>query len=100
MSCGTAMAVAMAPRRAYLLAMRATLLPDNMLPLPEAALDALGKPAAFEVSVEHGRLVLTPARPPLTEAQLAAAEEGYRRFAELELTEQDIEDAVNWARGR
>lgn len=93
MSCEALIGVAMPPPHAYLPPMRATLLPDNMLPLPEAVLDALGKPAAFEVSVEHGRLVLTPALPPGIEAI-------QRQIAERGITEQDVEDAVAWARGR
>lgn len=34
----------------------------NQLTLPASALEAVGKPTFFEIVVEEGRIVLTPAR--------------------------------------
>jgi hypothetical protein len=65
----------------------------NQLTLPKRALEAVGQPTHFEVAVEDGRLVLTPAR-------LAAADAVRRKLAALGIGEQDIEEAVAWARRR
>lgn len=65
----------------------------NQLTLPKAVVEAVGSPDHFEVVVEDGRIVLTPLRPSRTEQVWAKLEK-------LGLTEQDVDDAVAWARGK
>jgi len=65
----------------------------NQLTLPKRALDALGPqpaPTYFEVDVEDGRIVLTPARPDAVR----------RKLADRGITDADVADAVAWARQR
>jgi hypothetical protein len=64
----------------------------NQVTLPKAAVEAVGSPDYFEVAVEHGRLVLTPAR-------IGRADAVRAKLAELGLTEADVAEAVAWARG-
>jgi hypothetical protein len=74
--------------------MLAKLTAKNQLTLPKRALDALGTPAVpeyFEVEVEDGRIVLTPAR-------IGSADAVRRKLAELGITDVDVTDAVAWAR--
>lgn len=74
--------------------MLAKLTAKNQLTLPKRVLDSLGvgqAPAYFEIAVEDGRLVLTPAR-------IGSADAVRRTLAELGLTETDVSDAVAWAR--
>lgn len=76
--------------------MLAKLTSKNQLTLPRRALDALGSqpvPTYFEVDVEDGRIVLTPAR-------LNAAGAVRRKLADLGITDADVADAVAWARQR
>ncbi len=63
----------------------------NQLTLPKQMLDAVGRPTYFQVDVEEGRLVLTPAR-------IGSADAVRRKLEALGLTEADIHDAVDWAR--
>ena len=65
----------------------------NQLTLPTRMLDAVGSPTYFQVELEEGRLVLTPAR-------LGAADAVRRQLEALGLTDTDIADAVDWARRR
>ena len=71
----------------------AKLTSKNQVTLPEQALDALGRPSHFQVEVEDGRLVLSPARP-------GGASAVRRELAELGIGEVDISDAVTWARSK
>jgi hypothetical protein len=74
--------------------MLAKLTAKNQLTLPRRALDALGMPAApayFQVEVDGGRIILTPAR-------IGAADAVRRKLAELGIADADIVDAVAWAR--
>ena len=74
--------------------MLAKLTAKNQVTLPKRALDALGTavaPTYFEVAVEDGRIILTP-------AQVGAADAVRRKLAELGITEADVADAVAWAR--
>ena len=76
--------------------MLAKLTAKNQVTLPKRALDALGTPEApiyFEVSVEDGRIILTPTR-------VGASDAVRRKLAELGITEADVADAVAWARRR
>ena len=47
----------------------------------------------FEISVEDGRIVLTP-------IQDSTMETVWATIAALGITEQDVADAIEWARGR
>jgi hypothetical protein len=63
----------------------------NQLTLPKQALDALGPASHFQVMVEGDRLVLTPAR-------IGAPAAVREKLAALGITEDDVADAVLWAR--
>jgi bifunctional DNA-binding transcriptional regulator/antitoxin component of YhaV-PrlF toxin-antitoxin module len=74
--------------------MLAKLTAKNQLTLPKKALDSLGletPPVYFEIEMDDGRLILTPAR-------VGSAEAVRRKLAELGITESDVADAVSWAR--
>jgi bifunctional DNA-binding transcriptional regulator/antitoxin component of YhaV-PrlF toxin-antitoxin module len=74
--------------------MLAKLTVKNQLTLPKRALDALGTsdaPTHFEVEVDDGRIILTPTR-------VGAADAVRRKLAELGIADQDVTDAVAWAR--
>ena len=71
--------------------MLAKLTSKNQLTLPKAVISAFPGVDYFDVSREHGRIVLTPVR--LTRADAVRS-----RLSELGLSETDIADAVAWAR--
>ncbi len=74
--------------------MLAKLTAKNQLTLPKRVLEALGArpaPVYFEVAVEAGRIVLTPAR-------VGSADAVRRKLADLGITDADVTDAVAWAR--
>jgi hypothetical protein len=65
----------------------------NQLTLPKAVVNAVGDSEYFDVTVDSGRIVLTPVR--LQEANSVRA-----KLDELGITEDDVQDAVEWARKR
>lgn len=65
----------------------------NRLTLPKRVVEALGSPSHFEVEIDDGRLVLTPSRP-------RSASGVRRKLQTLDLLENDVIDAVAWARSR
>ncbi len=69
----------------------AKLSPEMVVTLPQWAVEAIGNPSYFDIQIEGGRLVLTPA----DQDSAAAAR---RDLAELGITEQDVDDAVAWTR--
>ena len=74
--------------------MLAKLTAKNQITLPKRALEALGAgpvPTYFEVDVADGRLILTPAR-------VGSADAVRRKLVALGITEDDVADAVAWAR--
>ena len=71
--------------------MLAKLTTRNRLTLPKAALAAVEAAEIFNVTVENGRIVLTPVR--MNRAGAVRA-----KLAELGLSEADLTDAVAWAR--
>jgi bifunctional DNA-binding transcriptional regulator/antitoxin component of YhaV-PrlF toxin-antitoxin module len=76
--------------------MLAKLTTKNQLTLPKRALEALGPepaPRYFEVEVQDGRIILTPAR-------TGSADAVRHKLAELGISEADVADAVAWARQR
>jgi hypothetical protein len=64
----------------------------NQLTLPKSVTNAIGPAEYFEVEAKDGRIILTPVR-----IQRAGAVRA--KLAELGITEQDVADAVEWARG-
>jgi hypothetical protein len=75
--------------------MLAKLTSKNQLTLPARAVDQLGRPTFFEVAVEDGRLVLTPARvvPARETADAVRA-----KLEALGIGEDDVRAAVAAAR--
>jgi hypothetical protein len=63
----------------------------NQLTLPKAITNAIGPVEYFDVETREGVIVLTPVRIQRADAVRA-------KLAELNLQEQDIADAVSWAR--
>lgn len=71
--------------------MLAKLTAKNQITLPKAAVSQIDATEYFEVTVEHGRIVLTPVR--IQQAQAVRD-----KLEALGITEADVEDAVTWAR--
>lgn len=71
--------------------MLAKMTAKNQLTLPKAVTNAVGPTEYFEVEVKDGQIILTPVRIQRADAVRA-------KLAELDLQEQDIDDAVTWAR--
>jgi len=63
----------------------------NQITLPKSITAEVGSCEYFDVTVRNGEIVLTPIRVQRADAVRA-------KLALLEIHEQDIEDAVNWAR--
>ncbi len=71
--------------------MLAKLTSKNQLTLPKSVTRAIGEAEYFEIKVENGQIILTPVKIQRADAVRA-------KLATLELSEQDITDAVAWAR--
>lgn len=71
--------------------MLAKLTAKNQLTLPKSITNAIGPADYFDVEVKGGQVILTPVRIQRADAVRA-------KLVELELTEQDVADAVAWAR--
>lgn len=71
--------------------MLAKMTSKNQLTLPKSITAAVDSPEYFEVEARNGQIVLTPVRIQRGDAVRA-------KLAELKLTEQDVADAVQWAR--
>ena len=71
--------------------MLAKITAKNQLTLPKAVTNAVGPTEYFEVEARDGQIILTPVRIQRADAVRA-------KLAELDLREQDIKDAVAWAR--
>ena len=71
--------------------MLAKMTTKNQLTLPKSITNALGQVEYFDVQTKDGQVILTPVRIQRADAVRA-------KLAELKLTEQDIADAVAWAR--
>ena len=74
------------------LPMVAVLTSDNQLTFIDGVLGEFQYGDYFEVAIEDGRIVLTPTEPDTIEAVWA-------KIAALGITEDDVADAVKWARG-
>jgi len=71
--------------------MLAKITAKNQLTLPKAVTNAVGPAEYFEVEARDGQIILTPVRIQRADAVRA-------KLAELDLQEQDVADAVAWAR--
>lgn len=71
--------------------MLAKLTSKNQITLPKAAVAGVEAAEYFDVTVEGGRIVLTPVR-------LQQAGAVREKLEKLGITEQDVEEAVAWAR--
>lgn len=73
--------------------MLAKITSKNQLTLPKAVVAEMGDPEYFDVRTENGRIVLEPVRIQRADAVRA-------KLADLGIGEQDVADAVAWARGK
>lgn len=71
--------------------MLAKMTTKNQLTLPKSITAAVDSPEYYEVEARNGQIVLTPVRIQRGDAVRA-------KLAELDIEEQDIADAVKWAR--
>ena len=71
--------------------MLAKMTAKNQLTLPKSVTNALGEVEYFDVQTRDGQVILTPVRIQRADAVRA-------KLAELDLNEQDIANAVAWAR--
>ena len=71
--------------------MLAKLTSKNQLTLPKSVTNAVGAVEYFDVQAKGGQIILTPVRIQRADAVRA-------KLAELDIAEQDIADAVAWAR--
>ncbi len=65
----------------------------NQLTLPKAIVEEVGESEYYDVTIEHGRIVLTP-------VTVQRADAVRSKLAELGISEADVRDAVAWARKR
>lgn len=71
--------------------MLAKMTSKNQLTLPKSITAAVGAAEYFDVETRNGQIILTPVRIQRGDAVRA-------KLAELNLHEQDIDDAIAWAR--
>ncbi|MDP2808979.1 MAG: AbrB/MazE/SpoVT family DNA-binding domain-containing protein [Rhodocyclaceae bacterium] len=71
--------------------MLAKITAKNQLTLPKAITRAVGPAEYFDVEARDGQIVLTPVRIQRADAVRA-------KLAQLDLGEQDVADAIAWAR--
>jgi cysteinyl-tRNA synthetase len=72
--------------------MLAKMTSKNQITLPKVVVSQLPSAEYFEVEVESGRIVLTPVR-------VQKADAVREKLAQLGIDENDVADAVAWARG-
>jgi hypothetical protein len=71
--------------------MLAKLTAKNQLTLSKSVMQEIGETEYFDVSVKNGQIILTPVKIQRADAVRA-------KLAALDLSDQDIADAVDWAR--
>lgn len=71
--------------------MLAKLTSKNQITLPKAIVQQVEQTQYFEVGIENGRIMLTPMR-------VQPADLVRKKLADLGISENDVEDAVTWAR--
>jgi translation initiation factor IF-1 len=69
----------------------AKLTAKNQLTLPKSVINEIVPTEYFDIKVENGQIVLTPVKIQRSDAVRA-------KLAALDLSEQDVIDAVAWAR--
>jgi len=69
----------------------AKLTSKNQLTLPKSITREIGETEYFEVTIEGKQIILTPVKIQRADAVRA-------KLAELGINEQDVADAVDWAR--
>jgi len=65
---------------------------ENQLLLPKEVADLFLDTDYFDIEVENGRIILKPIQP-------SRLEQVRDKIAALGITEEDIRDAIAWARG-
>jgi bifunctional DNA-binding transcriptional regulator/antitoxin component of YhaV-PrlF toxin-antitoxin module len=73
--------------------MLAKMTSKNQITLPKAVTAQVPTAEYFEVEVEGGRIVLTPVR-------VQKADAVREKLAQLGITENAVDEAVAWARGK
>jgi len=63
----------------------------NQLTLPKAVVAATGEADYYDVSTDNGRIILTPLR-------IQRADALRSKLAELGIKQDDVKDAIKWAR--
>ena len=63
----------------------------NQLTLPKAVVVATGEADYYDVSTDNGRIILTPLR-------IQRADALRSKLAELGIKQDDVQDAIKWAR--
>ena len=71
--------------------MLAKLTAKNQLTLPKSITNEIAPTEYFDIKVENGQIILTPVKIQRSDSVRA-------KLAELDLSEQDLIDAVAWAR--
>ena len=66
---------------------------NNQVTLPKEIIDLFPGTDSFDVQIENGRIILKPIQP-------YDLEQVQNKIAELGITEEDIRDAIVWARGK
>jgi hypothetical protein len=69
----------------------AKLTSKNQLTLPKSVTNEIASTEYFDIKVEHGQIILTPVK-------IHRADAVRTKLADLNLSEQDITDAVAWSR--
>ena len=73
--------------------MLAKMTSKNQITLPKAAIQQVAPTQYFEVEAKDGRIILTPVR-------LQKADAVREKLASMGIGEEDVADAVRWARQR
>lgn len=73
--------------------MLAKLTSKNQITLPKAVVSSIDVAEYFDVTVENGRVILTPVR-------MQHARAVREKLDELGICENDIDDAIEWSRRR
>ncbi len=65
----------------------------NQITLPKSVVERFPDTVYFDVREEDGRIVLVPVRP-------GRADEVRAKLEKMGITEKDVEEAIEWARGK
>lgn len=63
----------------------------NQVTLPKAIVQTVGETDYYDVTTENGKIILTPVR-------LQQADAVRRKLEELGIAQEDVDDAIAWAR--